>query len=931
MPWHIRGRGFPPDLASAGATGGRQGEMHGLMLNTKKNVVNRNRAEARFPPVSVVGVRRNLRAFIKRWTSINSAILVLAVLLIAAIWVMTLQRARFEESEAEAAAVRENTNLAIAFEEHTASTLKGVEQALELVMHEYRQFGPWFDLNSLIPGGTGIYSFVAVLDQKGDISVGSRILANSPNARDREYFQFHRDSPSSALFVGKPLIGRASGKWTIPMTRRIDNADGTFGGVVLASVDAAYFTDFYQKANLGRNGLAVLVGRDDGIARARRIGDEVTHAHDMRKSTLMQEVAARRDGQFLGVGSMDGVARYASYRSLKQYPLVVAVGTSRDEVLIPFRSRQRDYRLDAALASVLIVLVAAGFIVALSRQKRDSQALAASEAQLRATFDQTAVGIVHVGQDGQFLRVNGQACEILGYAEPELLVRSMLDVAHRDDRRAVLAFRRLLAGKGRQGASLWKEARGVRKDGLVIWLSTAATLVLDPDGKPDYFVGMVRDVSANKAVEARYRATFNQAAMGVSHCALDGRFIGANAALAQIFGYTQSELLEKNLSDILAPGIIAESYEDRRLLEAGEIESSLREFRYIKKDGSPGWALRGLSPVRDAAGKVDYFISVVKDITERKRVEAELRESRDNFEQLVSHIPEAFWIQDLKRQELIYLSPAHEEILGAEFPSLQEAWRGWTDAIHPEDRERALTAHRNMNYEPLDQRYRVRRKDGTIRWVHARGFPVTDQDGNVYRIAGTIEDITVRQELEARLQQLAHFDPLTGLPNRVLCYDRLNQAIARGRRNKDKVGVMFLDLDRFKAVNDTLGHLVGDELLRQVAGRPEGCLRTGDTVGRLGGDEFTVVLGDLAQPGDAALVAQKVIDALKQPFSLGSREVFISSSVGIALFPGDGENAETLLKNADGAMFRAKSLGRSTYCMYTAEMNAQALENRDGA
>jgi diguanylate cyclase (GGDEF)-like protein len=236
-----------------------------------------------------------------------------------------------------------------------------------------------------------------------------------------------------------------------------------------------------------------------------------------------------------------------------------------------------------------------------------------------------------------------------------------------------------------------------------------------------------------------------------------------------------------------------------------------------------------------------------------------------------------------------------------------------------------------MNYEPLDQRYRVRRKDGTIRWVHARGFPVTDQDGNVYRIAGTIEDITVRQELEARLQQLAHFDPLTGLPNRVLCYDRLNQAIALARRNKDKVGVMFLDLDRFKAVNDTLGHLVGDELLRQVAGRLEGCLRTCDTVGRLGGDEFTVVLAELAQPGDAGLVAQKVIDALKQPFSLGSREVFISSSVGIALFPGDGEDAETLLKNADAAMFRAKSLGRSTYCIYTAEMNAQALENRDSA
>jgi diguanylate cyclase (GGDEF)-like protein len=231
-----------------------------------------------------------------------------------------------------------------------------------------------------------------------------------------------------------------------------------------------------------------------------------------------------------------------------------------------------------------------------------------------------------------------------------------------------------------------------------------------------------------------------------------------------------------------------------------------------------------------------------------------------------------------------------------------------------------------MKTEMFDQRLRIVRPDSAIRWVHLRGFPVQDASGRVYRVAGTIEDTTERQLLVDQLRYRAHYDALTDLPNRVLCSDRLNQTLKQARRRKWLAAVLFLDLDRFKLVNDTLGHICGDALLRLVSKRLVTCVRAGDTVGRLGGDEFAIVLSELSQSQDAGLIAQKVLESLAEPFDLDGHEVFVTASIGIATHPGDGEDAETLLKNADAAMFSAKNLGKNNYQFYTAEMNERALE-----
>jgi diguanylate cyclase (GGDEF)-like protein/PAS domain S-box-containing protein len=194
---------------------------------------------------------------------------------------------------------------------------------------------------------------------------------------------------------------------------------------------------------------------------------------------------------------------------------------------------------------------------------------------------------------------------------------------------------------------------------------------------------------------------------------------------------------------------------------------------------------------------------------------------------------------------------------------------------------------------------------------------------------GVLRDITDRKQTEERLKYLAHYDSLTGLPNRVMFLDRLNQTLVRSPWNKRGVAVVYLDLDRFKPINDTLGHEAGDALLKEVATRLTNCLRTGDTVGRMGGDEFTMILADLARPDDVLRVCQNIIASLSGPFVIGGRELVVTASIGVSVFPVDGKDSETLLKNADVAMYRAKEQGRNNCQLYSQEMNAKSLTHQD--
>jgi diguanylate cyclase (GGDEF)-like protein/PAS domain S-box-containing protein len=330
--------------------------------------------------------------------------------------------------------------------------------------------------------------------------------------------------------------------------------------------------------------------------------------------------------------------------------------------------------------------------------------------------------------------------------------------------------------------------------------------------------------------------------------------------------------------------------------------------------------------LQEMAGNISYALTNMQHDEERAATQQALVEGEGRFRQLASNIPGAFWSALPGGGAVTYVSPAYDTLCGRSREVLLKDPGDWINAVHPEDLAAVESALRKARDGRLDHEFRIQRADGQVRWIHNRSFPVLGENGKITLISGIAEDITARKEDEELLQYMARYDHLTGLPNRMLFYDRLQQSLAHSRRDKRPAAVVFIDLDHFKRVNDTLGHAVGDELLQEAAQRIKGALRAGDSVGRLSGDEFAAILTDLTSAEDAAKVTRTMMAELARPFFLEGHEVFVSASAGITLYPNDGEDPDMLIRNADTAMYRAKDAGRNTFQFFRAEMNTRALE-----
>jgi len=302
----------------------------------------------------------------------------------------------------------------------------------------------------------------------------------------------------------------------------------------------------------------------------------------------------------------------------------------------------------------------------------------------------------------------------------------------------------------------------------------------------------------------------------------------------------------------------------------------------------------------------------------------ELRASETRFRSLTELSSDWYWEQDAQFR-FTYLSPGFTDRSGGD-PAKVLGRRRWEfEDVVPaagtwEDHRAMLEAR-----QPFGEFEQIHvTADGTRVFIASSGVPVYDDTGVFRGYRGIGRNVTARRNSERMMERLARFDEATGLPNRNLVNERIQQAIASARRRGSGAGVLLLDLDRFKLVNDTLGHQRGDALLAQVGLSLKDCVRREDTVGRMGGDEFAVVLGELPRPDDAALVARKILDSFGAPFDLDGQEAFITASIGVATFPQDGDDADTLLQRADAAMYRAKESSRNAYCFYTGEMNERA-------
>ncbi len=414
-----------------------------------------------------------------------------------------------------------------------------------------------------------------------------------------------------------------------------------------------------------------------------------------------------------------------------------------------------------------------------------------------------------------------------------------------------------------------------------------------------------------QACQSRLEALIGNTAVGIAMVDENGCFTDFNDAWCAMLGYARAELLRLSIHDITPegePNIIPGKHQ-------GEARTLRLVKKYRRKDGTQFWGDLNAGFTVNLEGKITGMVGVILDITERKQTEEALRESELKFRMLAEQSPNMVFINIKGR--VVFANRCCEELMGYTREEFYDPGFNYLDLVAPEHQSLVRANFRRheegRDLEPYE--YALVSKNGRRIEVLTNTRLIT-YDGQ-QAILGIITDITQRKKIEDQLTYLATHDPLTGLPNRMAFDDRLKLSLAVSSRNWEPLSVLLLDLDDFKEVNDTLGHDVGDRLLQEAAARLQKLLRKSDTVARIGGDEFIILLLELKHAEDAAQIAEKILQAFRRPFEFNGHKLTVTTSIGIACYPDDGEDSATLKKHADIAMYRAKAQGRDNYQVYS--------------
>jgi diguanylate cyclase (GGDEF)-like protein/PAS domain S-box-containing protein len=561
--------------------------------------------------------------------------------------------------------------------------------------------------------------------------------------------------------------------------------------------------------------------------------------------------------------------------------------------------------------------------------RREEGAAQRTGAQAQTLLDTIPVPVFYKDRQGRYIGCNKAYETFLGCTRDEIIGKSVFDVSPEHLARAHCAKDEALFREGRP--QLYESKVQSTRTGLRDVVFNKAVFT-NEQGEPAGLIGAILDITERKQTEQKLKEALEFAEGVVAaipdilfEVDSDGRYLQVWTKNPELLAQQKAALLGRTIHDVLpadqaaiAMGSIREADED------GASYGSC--LRIVLPNGETRWFEHSVAKRPSTDPSVSTFLVLSRDVTERKQAEEAINQVRAHLMGVLQTIPDMVWLKDVKGAYLLcnheferLVGQVESDIVGKTDYDLFDAE---TEQVFREKDQAVVNASRVV----VNEEWATHKESGERILLETRKVPVLGAEGQVTGVLGVARDITELNASRQKIHQMAFYDPLTSLPNRALFNDRLRQMIADAARHGRLAGVMLIDMDHFKAVNDTMGHPVGDELLCQAAERLSASVHDYDTVARLGGDEFAILLPEIRQGDDLGRIAGKILEKFNERFLLDGKEVFVSCSIGIALYPDDSADADDLVKYADSAMYFAKRSGRSNFRFYSKDLTASAEE-----
>lgn len=561
--------------------------------------------------------------------------------------------------------------------------------------------------------------------------------------------------------------------------------------------------------------------------------------------------------------------------------------------------------------------------------KNPYRQLSASQSQQQATLDAIPDWLFELDIEGRYHDYHSPRTELLAAPVDEFLGRTVHDILPVSAARTVMSA---LQEANEKGCSTGAQFKLQLPQGDTWFELSVARKPDGPEHSP-HFIVLSRDVTERIHIKTQLaesshllKTVIDTAPMRIFWKDRDSRYLGCNPVFARDAGLADADDIVGKTDDQLGWKKQADLYrtDDQMIMALGIPKLSYDEPQ-TTPDGRSIWLRTSKVPLRNGRNEVTGVLGIYEDITEHKQAEAALQRSEANLNRAQAVAKVGSWYLDIASNHLEWSDETYR-IFG--FPRQQAVdMDTFASTLHPDDKDRVLDAwNKAVAGAPYDIEHRIVVRGGGTLWVREHAEIERDAQGRALFGIGTMQDITERKLAEERIQYLVNFDVLTGLPNRIQLEDRIKYALELAKRRNEHLALMSVNLDRFKDINDTLGHSIGDALLIQLAKRLRSSLREEDTVSRLGGDEFTVMSPGVDATG-AMHVAKKLLDVIAAPYQIEQYELAVTASIGIALYPEDGADMETLTRNVDTAMYRAKQDRHNSYRFFTAEMQVRSARN----